>query len=118
LFIVPGLTSDAQSGYIKNIVTEAHSRKYNVVVINYRGLYGTELSTPKLYNCFAVDDVLEPMEAVIKRYEPKKVFAIGCSMGSNILANLMGILGEKTFVNAAVMINGPMDNVKNTENLR
>ena len=62
-------------------------------MINFRGLNGIELKTPKLYNSIAVDDILEPMTYVFDKYcrdQNRKAFAVGCSMGANILANLLG----------------------------
>ena len=45
-FIVPGLTSHGQSGYIKTMIKAARARGYLVVLINYRGLDGLDLVTP------------------------------------------------------------------------
>ena len=68
LFIVPGLTSDHQSGYIKDMVRQARARGYQVVLINYRGLAGVELATPQVYNSYAWKDVHEPMTYVYNKY--------------------------------------------------
>ena len=38
LFILPGLTSYAQTPYILNIVREGQKRGYDVATINHRGL--------------------------------------------------------------------------------
>ena len=77
------------------------------MVINYRGLAGCELSTPKLYCSYAYHDILEPMKYVYEKYcknSDRKVFTIGCSMGANILANLIGHEGENCFIDAAFIV--------------
>ena len=46
LFLIPGLTSTDETGYIKNTIMAANDKGYDVVLINYRGLGGCELATP------------------------------------------------------------------------
>jgi predicted alpha/beta-fold hydrolase len=72
---------------------QAEQHGYEAVVINYRGLAGMELATPKLYNSMAVNDVSEPMDFIFEKYcrkQNRPTFATGVSMGANILANLIG----------------------------
>ena len=68
LFIVPGLTSDTDEYYIKNIAKVAHERGFDVAAINYRGLASCPLTTPKLYGMDSFKDALEPMEAYYEKY--------------------------------------------------
>lgn len=58
LFIVPGLTSHYQHQYVRRSVDTAYKRGYDVVVINYRGLAGARLTSPKLYQSGCHLDVL------------------------------------------------------------
>lgn len=119
--MVPGLTSTAQSGYIKHVVERAAARGYEVVVINYRGLAGMELKTPKLYNSYAYQDVLEPMTHVYNKHcrgKERQAFAVGCSMGANILANLMGHEGDGCCLDAACILAAPMKKWECQEGLR
>ena len=67
------------------------NRGYNIVMISFRGQSGGKLVTPKLYNAMSVDDFKEPMEYVFKKINPPKAYAIGCSMGSMVLANYLGV---------------------------
>ena len=111
LFVVPGLTSTSQSGYIVSTVHQfGEVNGYDVVVINYRGLAGAELETPLLYNAYAWKDVLEPMTHVYNKYcknKDRKVFAVGSSMGAQILTNLIGHAGEECFLDAAFITHAP-----------
>jgi predicted alpha/beta-fold hydrolase len=91
VFLIPGLTSTDETGYIRNTITAFKKAGYQVVLINYRGLAGCELATPQAYNSYAYKDIEEPMNHVYhKCCGSRKVYAIGCSMGANILANMMG----------------------------
>jgi predicted alpha/beta-fold hydrolase len=85
--------NDSQTIYVRNIVEFAKNDGYDVVVINYRGMAGINLHTPKLYSSFAWQDISEPIEYIHKKYcqnLDKKLYAIGCSLGSMILANMLG----------------------------
>ena len=66
--------------------------------------------TPQLYNSIAVSDVLEPMKYLHSKYaeNKRKTFAVGCSMGANILANLLGFESENCFIDAACVVQAPM----------
>jgi uncharacterized protein len=67
--------------------------------------------TPKMYNYYAYNDVLEPMRHVYDTYcapVKRKCFAVGVSMGANILTNLLGEMGENCFLDAAYIIQNPM----------
>ena len=64
-----------------------------VAVINYRGLADAELTSPSLYCADCWRDILDPMKHIYAKFvkgRDRKVFAIGFSMGANILANLLG----------------------------
>lgn len=119
--VVPGLTSNGHTSYVKDIVRQSEANGFEAVVINYRGLAGVELATPKLYNSMAVDDVLEPMRFVYEKYcekEKRPTFAIGVSMGANILANLIGFEGENCFLSGAFICQAPIMKWKCVEPIR
>jgi predicted alpha/beta-fold hydrolase len=93
LFVSPGLTSHSQIPYVKQIVKKMTAQGFDVVIINYRGLADAPLTTPRLYHANGWEDVLEPMKYIYEKYcvpHNKKAFAMGCSMGANILGNLLG----------------------------
>jgi predicted alpha/beta-fold hydrolase len=76
-------------------------------VINYRGLAGAELYTPRLYSSNNVEDHLEAMTYVYEKYcKPynRQVFAVGLSTGANKMAHLMAHVGKETFISAATVI--------------
>lgn len=82
------------------------NRGYDVCMISFRGQSGGKLVTPKLYNALSVDDIREPMEHVLKQKCKKgtKAYAIGVSMGANILANYLGIHAQDKLLSGAVCI--------------
>mmetsp|Transcript_2075 Transcript_2075/g.3667 ORF Transcript_2075/g.3667 Transcript_2075/m.3667 type:complete len:144 (+) Transcript_2075:1392-1823(+) len=76
-------------------------------MVSYRGQSGLPLHTPKLYNALSIDDIGEPIDYVFDKYcAPKnqRAFAMGCSMGANILSNYLGIKGEETKLSGGVCV--------------
>jgi predicted alpha/beta-fold hydrolase len=66
-----------------------------------------KLHTPKLYCSYAWQDAAEPIEYVYNKYcqnPKKKAFAIGTSMGANILANMLGHQGSNALIEAACVV--------------
>lgn len=93
--------------YVQNIVEKSVKEGFEVAVINHRGLGGANLATPKMYCQNSHTDLLEAMNYVYNQYCKKwnrKVFAIGCSMGANLLANALGEQGDQSFIEAACVI--------------
>ena len=87
-----------------------------VAVINYRGLADAPLTTPRLFCADSWQDILEPMQHIHAKYVAphlsRKTFAIGFSMGANILTNVLGYLGDGTpygfKVDAACIVQAPI----------
>lgn len=81
---------------------EAWDRGYDTVHIAWRG-FGSELKSPVLHNANSTTDLIEPMEYVYdKFYKGRKAYAVGCSMGSNVIANSLGLQQEDTILSGAV----------------
>jgi predicted alpha/beta-fold hydrolase len=82
---------------------------YDIIVINYRGLAGAPLDTPQLFCSYSHEDMLEPIKFYSQKYcQNRKVFAVGCSMGANILANLIGNEGDDCMLEAACIVQAPI----------
>jgi predicted alpha/beta-fold hydrolase len=60
--------------------------------------------TPKLYNALSVEDFREPMQYVMDKYVKGKAYAVGCSMGANVLANYLGMYPNEGILSGAVCI--------------
>ena len=70
-----------------------------------------KLHSPIFYCGSSTGDLLEPMEYVYQKYiKPfdRKAFAVGCSMGGNVLVNSLATIGSKSFIEAACVISVPI----------
>lgn len=109
--ISPGLTSDSSSGYVYRAVAEIQSgpSALRVCVYNPRSRGGNEVKTPFLYSAGYTGD-LERVLLQLRRREPSTpIFAIGFSLGSNVLAKLIGEMGNECPLAAALCLACPLD---------
>ncbi|KAL0360123.1 UNVERIFIED_CONTAM: Embryogenesis-associated protein [Sesamum radiatum] len=92
--MVPGLTSDSASPYMKHLVFYTAKQGWNVVVSNHRGLGGVSVTTDCFYNAGWTEDVREVITYLHKEYSAAPLFVVGTSIGANILVKYLGEEGE------------------------
>ncbi|KAH9757954.1 AB hydrolase-1 domain-containing protein [Citrus sinensis] len=107
--VIPGLTSDSAASYIRHLVFNTAKRGWNVVVSNHRGLGGVSITSDCFYNAGWTEDAREVIEYLHHEYPKAPLFAIGTSIGANILVKYLGEEGEKTPVAGAAAICSPWD---------
>ena len=108
--ILPGLTGNSKEYYVTHTVNEAIQNGYDAVVINHRGGYpGSKITTPKLYCAASSWDYKEAVEYIKTKRPNSTIFAVGFSLGANILAKYLGEESCKSVVEAAVCISSPLD---------
>lgn len=109
VIVVPGLTSDSSSAYVKHITYKIAKHGWNVVVENHRGLGGVSITSDCFYNAGWTEDVREVVNHLHQKYSMAPLFAVGTSIGANILVKYLGEEGEKTPVAGAASICSPWD---------
>jgi predicted alpha/beta-fold hydrolase len=109
VLILPGITGSSHDIYIKDICGYLLDNGFQPIVINYRGLRGVHLYTPKLY-CFAsVDDVAEACDHIFNKYPTSTFYAIGISLGASLLSNYVALCKGNCSLKGAVCISPPYD---------
>ncbi|KAL5202103.1 hypothetical protein ABZP36_013055 [Zizania latifolia] len=107
--VIPGLTSDSTAAYVKHVVFSMASKGWNVVVSNHRGLGGISITSDCFYNAGWIEDIREVVNYLHQKYPQAPLFAVGTSIGANILVKYLGEEGEGTPVAGAVSICSPWD---------
>ena len=62
LFIMPTLTGSSTTPTMINIAKEGKKRGYDICLINWRGLAGAKLTTPRSYTYHTFKDIEEPLK--------------------------------------------------------
>ncbi|WCJ44112.1 alpha/beta-Hydrolases superfamily protein [Euphorbia peplus] len=109
VILVPGLTSDSASPYIKHFAFYMAKHGWNVVVGNHRGLGGVSVTSDCFYNAGWTEDVRVLVNYLHHEYPNAPLLAVGTSIGANILVKYLGEEGERTHVAGAVAICSPWD---------
>lgn len=122
LAIIPGVTGDASKMYMISLAKASYQHGYDVVVVNYRGLGGVPLKTPKVYHGGSDPDVKEAIDYLYEEYcesgRKRKMFAIGVSLGAGILTNYIAKAGSKCPLTAACSVACHFDTTKSMDYIK
>ncbi|KAI4346592.1 hypothetical protein L6164_007475 [Bauhinia variegata] len=109
LVVIPGLSSDSSSAYIKHLAFNTAKRGWNVVICNHRGLGGVAITSDCFYNAGWTEDVRTVINHIHQEHPKAPLFLVGTSIGANMLLKYLGEEGENIPVAGAVAICCPFD---------
>ncbi|ONI26526.1 hypothetical protein PRUPE_1G030400 [Prunus persica] len=117
--VLPGLTSDSQSSYIRHLAFNKAKMGWNVVISNHRGLGGVPITSDLVYNCGWTNDIHEVCNRLHHKHPKAPLFLIGTSidvsadieyvLGADILVKYLGEDGDNAPVSGAAAISNPWD---------
>ena len=103
-----GLAGSYNSPYIQGSIKALNANGFNAVIMHYRGTSGKENNLPRSYHSGDSADAYAYISALKQKYIKAKLFAVGYSLGANMLLKLLGEYGENSHLDAAVAISAPM----------
>ncbi|KAL0454465.1 UNVERIFIED_CONTAM: hypothetical protein Slati_0785700 [Sesamum latifolium] len=109
VIIIPGLTSDSNSAYVKHLAFSMAKRGWNVVVSNHRGLGGVSITSDCFYNAGWTEDVRKVIDHVHRQFPEAPLFLVGTSIGANILVKYLAEDGINAPIVGAAAICSPWD---------
>ncbi|CAK9870129.1 unnamed protein product [Sphagnum jensenii] len=109
IVIIPGLTSDSNDSYVKHIAYSSALKGWRTLVANHRGLGGVSITSDQFYNAGWTEDLRTIIHYVHEKYPQAPLFAIGNSIGANILVKYLGEEGAATPIGAAAAVCCPWD---------
>jgi predicted alpha/beta-fold hydrolase len=110
VIVVPGLTGDSSSAYVRRLVDQLVRANFHVACFNPRGRGGNILKSPLLYSVGYTEDLRRVVALVRGSFAASvPLFAVGFSLGSNYLAKYMGEEGAKCSLDGGVCIACPID---------
>lgn len=115
---LPGLTGHSHAEYLRHLIPTAAQIGYQPVVLNCRGLGGTELLSPRLYCAANHDDLQTALEHIRNRNPESRIVATGLSLGGSILGGYLTTHGENCLLDAACLISVCWDFHKGAVQLR
>lgn len=108
LLLLHGLEGSARSGYIVELIRGAEARGWSVAALNFRSCSG---EPNRLAHAYSSGDTKDPLTVLAKwrAAGPAPTFAIGFSLGGNVLLKMLGESGDTAGLTAAVAISVPFD---------
>jgi uncharacterized protein len=91
--VLHGLEGSCDSGYVRGTAEKAWVAGFNVVRLNQRNCGGTEKMTNTLYHSGLSGDILAVVTELIDQDGMPEIFAVGFSMGGNLVLKMAGELG-------------------------
>ena len=103
-----GLAGSYKSPYIQGVVQELSNNGFNSVLMHFRGCTGNDNKLPRSYHSGDSGDALAWLNVVSAQFSHSKLFGVGYSIGGNMLLKLLGELGKKSPLSAAVSVSAPL----------
>lgn len=107
LIALHGLTGGSHEVYLRETIPPLISRGWSVCVINGRGCALSKITTPQLFNSRATWDVRQLILTLTSLFPNRPLYAVGFSLGANILTNYLGEEGSACKLRAVVAVSNP-----------
>lgn len=102
-----GLEGSSRSAYAVAFANWAKNHDWDAVIVHYRGCGGVENKSHLDYNAGDIGE-MDFVLAGLQRLG-KPLYAVGVSLGGNMLAKYLGDYGDKARVQAGVVVSAPVD---------
>lgn len=109
LILLPGLTGGSGDTYVRHMLIRARTLGWRVVVFNSRGCGNSPVTTPQFYSASFTGDLTEVIAHVSGRYPEAKLYAVGWSLGANILVRYLGQESHNCSLAGAVSLCNPFN---------
>lgn len=119
--VLHGLESSAGRPYMKGMAKALNAFGWDVLALNFRGCGGEANRLPRFYHSGDTRDLKTVLEHVAGRAGHRRLFAVGFSLGANVLLKFLGEEGaeaRKTFgMEKAAAVSVPCDLASAAETL-
>ena len=109
VLIIHGLAGSIHSPYVSGLVTHLTHSGMQPVVMHLRGCSGVINRLPRLYHSGETGDLNFIIERIRACYPQRLLYAIGFSLGGNMLLKWLGECAAENPLQAAVAVSVPFD---------
>ena len=103
-----GLEGSFMSPYIKGVMKAFKKEGYTTVLMHFRGCATNENRLARCYHSGETNDAKEWIASLETRYPNTPLFAIGYSIGGNMLLKLLGEYQDNSPLQKAISISAPL----------
>jgi len=87
---------------------ELQKNGFRSVLMHFRGCSGRDNLLPRSYHSGETQDALSYIKHLKKMYPNSKLYALGYSLGANMLLKLLGELQKNSLIDKAIAVSPPM----------
>lgn len=103
-----GLEGSVNSHYARHLIKRLTNDGFIVALMHFRGCSHELNLTPKAYHSGETTDPLQTIKHVRERYPELPMFAVGYSLGGNMLLKLLFESQEASYLKASVAVSAPL----------
>ncbi|WP_263261374.1 hydrolase [Pseudomonas sp. RIT-PI-S] len=107
VIVLHGLTGSSLSPYVLGMQRALAGKGWASVALNWRGCSGEPNLLPRSYHSGASEDLAEVIELLRARRPLAPLYAVGYSLGGNILLKYLGETGDACPLQAGVAVSVP-----------
>jgi len=109
LLCLHGLEGSSRSNYASDLLRVAGDAGWQAAVVHFRGCSGTLNRLNRSYHAGETADLAQVLEHVAQQRRFSRLFAVGYSLGGNVLLKHLGEAGPASPLDAAVAVSVPFD---------
>jgi predicted alpha/beta-fold hydrolase len=103
-----GLAGSYHSPYIQGMMAQLNTQGFHCVLMHFRGCGDLPNRLPRSYHSGETQDATTFINFLATTYKPPKLFAIGYSLGANMLLKLLGEQQNTTPLDGAIAVSPPL----------
>ena len=107
VLVLHGLTGSSSSPYVIGLQQALADRGWASVALNWRGCSGEPNLLPRSYHSGASEDLAEAVDHLRAQRPQAPLYAVGYSLGGNVLLKHLGEAGSASQLQAAVAVSVP-----------
>ncbi len=107
VLVLHGLTGSSSSHYVLGLQHALQARGWASVAVNWRGCSGEPNLLPRSYHSGASEDLAEVVAHLRAQRPLAPLYAVGYSLGGNVLLKYLGEAGSASQLQAAVAVSVP-----------
>ena len=105
--VLHGLEGSAESNYIRGLMQQISALGWQAVVLHFRGCHNGPNKLDRGYHSGDTNDLREFMMTVKTQAPNAPIYAVGYSMGGNVLLKYLGEYANDARIDAAVAVSVP-----------
>ncbi|WP_076415699.1 hydrolase [Shewanella sp. UCD-KL12] len=108
IVIIHGLEGSSESHYVRRLLADCSAQSLCAVVHHHRSCSGESNRKARSYHSGDTQDLQEHLTWIKSHYPDSPLFAVGYSLGGNVLTKYLGEYADQSLIEKAVVVSAPL----------